>query len=406
VVSNNIALVSGTAPIGLQSVFFNGVQWPLSWSSVSNWTAKVVLQPGTNQWTIMGVAPKGAPVTNASTNLAVVYNGTSSQTNSSPSYIPYNTAGAVYSQDFDSLPNPGATSVNAANPVAINGVTYSLGNPFGFADAIVSSGNSGGLGIAQLGGWYGLGSLSSKFGATDGDQTTGGQISFGLPNSSNRALGLLATSSTGGTAFGARFINLTAQTLNSMSVQVTGELWRQSDVPKTLLCYYFIEPSGTAPLSGQQTALLPALNVTFPVDAAASGGVAVDGTAAVNQTHLSLVNQPIVDWPAGAALWLVWQMTDATGKAQALAIDNLSFSASDLVSPAQVPLNFTVGATNLTLSWVGQSGQTYQLQYNDDLSSNNWLPLGNPVVGTGVPLSFTADLGSSEQRFFRLRVTP
>ena len=28
--------------------------------------------------------------------------------------------------------------------------------------------------------------------ATDGDQTTGGQLSFGLPNSSNRALGLLA----------------------------------------------------------------------------------------------------------------------------------------------------------------------------------------------------------------------
>jgi hypothetical protein len=177
---------------------------------------------------------------------------TPGQTNnvvSPPSFIAYSTAGAIYNQDFNSLPNPGSASVNAANPVVINGVTYSLANPFGFADPVISSGSSGGLGIAQLGGWYGLGSLFSKFGASDGDQTTGGQISFGLPNSSNRALGLIATSSTGATAFGARFVNETAQNLNSISVQVTGELWRQSDLPKTLLCYYFIEPTGTAPFS-------------------------------------------------------------------------------------------------------------------------------------------------------------
>ena len=62
-----------------------------------------------------------------------------------------------------------------------------------------------------LAGWFGLAdptaSVGTRFGATDGDQTTGGQISFGLPNSTNRALGLLATSTTGFTAFGARFLN-------------------------------------------------------------------------------------------------------------------------------------------------------------------------------------------------------
>jgi hypothetical protein len=334
---------------------------------------------------------------------------TPGQTNnivSPPSFIPYTTAGAIYTQDFDSLPNPGSTSVNAANPVDINGVTYSLADPFGFADPVVSSGSSGGLGIAELEGWYGLGSLSSKFGSTDGDQTTGGQISFGLPNNSNRALGLLATSSTGATAFGARFINQTPESLNSISVQVTGELWRQSDLPKTLLCYYFIEPTGTAPFSGNQTALLPALNVAFAVNPGATGGVAVDGTAAINQANLSLVNQPIVEWPSGAALWLVWQMTDATGKAQGLAIDNLSFSASSSATGPQVPLTFTVGTTNLSLSWIGQNGQTYQVEYKDDLGPGSWQPMGNPIPGTGAPLSFNADLRTSSQRFFRLRMSP
>ena len=67
--------------------------------------------------------------------------------------------------------------------------------------------------VSALAGWYGSGVASSKFGATPGDQTTGGQISFGLPSSPNRALGLLATSSTKGTAFGARFINGSTTTL-------------------------------------------------------------------------------------------------------------------------------------------------------------------------------------------------
>ncbi len=321
-------------------------------------------------------------------------------------FIAYNAPGSVYTQNFDALPDPGTSSVNAANPVTINGVIYSLANPFGFADAVVASGSSGGLGISGLAGWYGLGSLDSKFGASDGDQTTGGQISFGLPGSANRALGLLATSSTGGTAFGAKFVNQTGQNLNSISVQLTGELWRQSDLPKTLECYYYVDPTATAPFSSSQTALLPSLSVSFPVNAAAIGGLAVDGTASVNQTNLAVVNQSIANWPPGAALWLAWQMVDATGKAQGLAIDNLSFSASSQATPPQIPLNFQSTSTNLVLSWTGIAGQNYQMQYSDNLASNVWLPLGNPIVGTGALLTVTNDFTQSSQRFYRLSIAP
>ena len=322
------------------------------------------------------------------------------------SYIPYITPGSVYGQNFDALPDPGTASVNSANPVTINGVIYSLANPFGFADPVLASGNSGGLGINGLAGWYGLGSLVSKFGASDGDQTTGGQISFGLPGSPNRALGLLATSSTGGTAFGAKFINQSGQTLNSISIQLLGELWRQSDLPKTLECSYFIDPTASAPFSGGQTALLPALNVSFPVSATAVGGVAVDGTASIDQSNLTLSNQPIANWTPGAALWLTWQMVDPTGKAQGLAIDNLSFSASTQGTPAQLPLNFQTTATNLILSWTGTAGQTYQIEYKDDLAASAWTTLGNPLTGTGATLTFTGDFTQSSHRFYRLKLVP
>jgi hypothetical protein len=321
------------------------------------------------------------------------------------SFIPYTTAGSVYSQNFDALPNPGSASVNAANPVTINGINYALANPFGFSDPIVSSG-AGGLGIAQLNGWYGLGSLGSKFGAQSGDQTTGGQISFGLPNSTNRALGLLATSSTGPTAFGAKFVNQSGQSLNTISVRLTGQLWRQSNLAKTLQCFYFIDPAGTADFSGNQTASLPALDVSFPVNAAAVGGIAVDGTANVNQTNLSIINQQIADWPAGAALWLVWQMVDATGKAQGLAIDDLSFSASTQAGSPALPLTFQTTESNLVLSWIGTSGQTYQIEYKDDLATNTWTALGGLQVGNGGVLSFTADFSQSPRRFYRLKILP
>jgi hypothetical protein len=427
--------------------------------------------------------------------------GTANDGTSFPSSIPYTVAGSVYSQDFNSLPNPGLTSVNSGNPVTINGITYSFPNPYDFAFPAISSGQSGGLGLPALAGWYGLAdssaSVGTRFGATDGDQTTGGQISFGLPASANRALGLLATSTTGFTAFGAKFINRTTQTLNYISLHFTGEVWRQSDKAKTLEFYYLIEPTATTPFSTNYTALLPGLNVSFPTVPADVGGAAVDGTAPANQTSLGVTNLLINSWPPGAALWLVWEMADPGGKAQGLAIDNLSFSAvaapntapvlaaisnrvvtlgqtlaftasaTDTDQPPQT-LTFSLGAgapagaginpgtgqfswkpatapnTNLlsvivadngvpslsatqtftvtvylppqigsarqsggqfTFSWTAPAGQMYQVEYKDDLSAASWIPVGNPLTGSGATLTFTNSLALS-QRFFHLRILP
>jgi hypothetical protein len=315
-----------------------------------------------------------------------------------PSFVDYSAAGWVYTQNFDSLPDPGATSVNTANPVTVNGLKYSLANPYDFAYPSMSSGN-GGLGISALAGWYGASALLSRFGATDGDQTTGGQISFGLPNSSNRALGLLATSSTGSTAFGVRFINGTGLTMNQMNLQFTGEVWRQSNLHKTLQFYYSVDPTATATFPSRATGFLPTLNVAFPTVGTDSGGVAVDGTSPLNQTNLSVLNQTIANWPPGAALWLVWQMTDDTGKSQGLGIDDLSFSAS---IPPPIPLNIQISGTNLFLTWPAVAGQTYQIEFKTNLTDPAWTPLGSPLTGTGGSLTLTNNFGPAPQRFFRL----
>ncbi len=317
-----------------------------------------------------------------------------------PSFIYYSAPGAVYSQNFDSLPAPTTSSVNSDNPVTINGLTYALANPFDFAFPIAHSG-SGGLGLGAMAGWYGFGVAGSKFGATDGDQTTGGQIAFGLTGSTNRALGLLATSSTGGTAFGVRFINGTATALSRLNLQFTGEVWRQSDKPKTLQFYYSIDPSAVNGFPVAATAFLPALNVSFPTVAADAGGVAVNGTLPQYQTNLAVFNQLITNWPPGAALWLVWQMTDSTGKAQGLGVDNLSFSAN--VQPPPAPLAIQTAGANILLNWLASSNQSYQLEYKDNLAAPTWTPLGSPVMGNGQSLTLTNSV-TNASRFFRLRL--
>jgi hypothetical protein len=316
-------------------------------------------------------------------------------------FVPYSAEGSVYSQNFNILPSPVSGSVNSANPVTVNGVIYALADPYSFAAPVQSGGNLGGMGLPELAGWYGMASLSAKFGASFGDQSTGGQISFGLPGSSNRALGLLATSSTGPDAFGVKFLNQTPATLHYLNVQLTGELWRQSDLPKTLQAFYYVDSAATNgfPLTGLSA--VHGLDVSFAPAPGAVGGVAVDGTAAANQIHAAVVNQSITGWAPGAALWLLWQMTDATGKAQGLAIDDFSFSAVSLAASLPNQLTVQSTGTGITMNWISVAGQTYQLEFTDDLAGGTWTALGLPFDGTGAQLTINLALGPA-QRFFRL----
>ena len=282
--------------------------------------------------------------------------------------VSYNALGSFYTQNFDSLPNPETTTVNTANPVTINGVTYSLDNPLNFA-APISATAAGGLGLAaSMSGWYGTAALTMKAGASAGDQSTGGIISFGPTTSAatNRALGLLATSSTGPTAFGVKLINETTNTINQMTLSYVGELWRQQPSPKTLAFSYLVDPTGTNSFSTSGDTALPALTVAFPTGALSP----VDGTLPANQVYLTVTNQPLSDWPPGAALWLIWQMADDTGNSQGLAIDNLAFSANTTYLPPTIisqPQNQTVNSGNNPVFSVAASSPfpiSYQWQMN------------------------------------------
>ena len=403
-VTNDLAYLTGIAPVAVDAVWINGLVWPVTWTGLTSWRVAVPLQPGTNQFNVTGVDVHGQPLPGASGLATVLYQGPPPPPTS---FIPYTGVGSVYSQNFDSLPNPGAASANSDNPVTIAGLTYSLANPFCLAEPIVASPGTGGLGLTNLAGWYGLAGASAKFGAQSGDQTTGGDISFGLPNSSNRALGLLATSSTTVTAFGAKFVNQTPVTLNHIHLSLTGEVWRQSNIPKTLKVFYYLDLGATNAFALNATAYLPALDVKLPAVSSDIGGVSVDGTASLNQTNLGVLNQVITNWPPGAALWLVWEMADSTGKAQGLAVDNLTFSALDQSLATLADLVPQAAGTNLVMSWAAPAGLHYQLEYTTNLNPPDWQPLSSPLAGNGTTLAVTnAPFPSSRCGFYRLRISP
>jgi hypothetical protein len=56
----------------------------------------------------------------------------------------------------------------------------------------------------------------------------------------------------------------------------------------------------------------------------------------------------------------------------------------------------------LSLSWSTEAGGTYQLQYNSDLSSSDWVNLSSPVTATGPTLTTTDSITNGPQRFYRL----
>ncbi len=157
-------------------------------------------------------------------------------------------------------------------------------------------------------------------------------------------------------------------------------------------------------MSTQATAYLPAFYVSFPTMAGDVGGAAVDGTATSNQTNLVVTNQPIADWPPGAALWLVWEMADSTGKAQGLAIDNLSFAATALGTPTNTPAMSiqTSGPGQFVLSWPAPA-TGYQLYSTANLApAGVWSQVTNPVASSNGAFYLTIPTTNATAQFFRL----
>lgn len=273
----------------------------------------------------------------------------------------------TYTQTFDSLPNPGATSVNTSQVVLINGITYTVpaGNatPYALNDPSIGSGGVS-LGGTAMVGWYGADMLLDRFGATDGDQTTGGLVDFGSPNSGNRALGLIATSTTGAAYMGVAIRNNTGATITAVNISFLGELWKQGTYGKSMLYSYTVDNAATSNLIAAATS--PAAVTLGSLTALPTEVGPVDGTNPANQTPVTLNNISLATpWHVGGILWFTAQIADPTGSGQGFGIDNFSFSAVGASGITLQPQSQSVNAgATLTLAVTAGGAAGYQWQFN------------------------------------------
>jgi hypothetical protein len=71
----NLIALSGVAPIGVRTIEVNGIAWPVTWTTLTNWTLRVPLSAATNQLTVIGLDGRGQPVAGASNQVTVTYTG-------------------------------------------------------------------------------------------------------------------------------------------------------------------------------------------------------------------------------------------------------------------------------------------------------------------------------------------
>jgi hypothetical protein len=73
-----------------------------------------------------------------------------------------------------------------------------------------------------------------------------------------------------------------------------------------------------------------------------------------------------------------------------------------VVPPPDVVLS--KNGSQVTLSFGAETGQQYQVEYNDLLRDSNWQPLGAPVTAVGSSVIINDNVGVIPQRFYRIRL--
>ncbi|MDZ8138979.1 MAG: Calx-beta domain-containing protein [Nostoc sp. DedQUE04] len=174
---------------------------------------------------------------------------------------------------------------------------------------------------STISGWY---ATRTNYITGTGSNNTGGLYSFGSANNAERALGSVASGTTGTIYYGLRLQNNTGSTISNLQVGYTGEQWRNSGntSPQQLKFSYQTGSTVTSLTTGTWTSVT-SLDFTGPIATATAG--AIDGNQIANRTVITPViitlATPIAN---GEEIILRWEDIDDGSNDHGLAIDNVS----------------------------------------------------------------------------------
>lgn len=274
--------------------------------------------------------------------------------------VSYSTAGSVYSQNFNGLPNTGTFDVSGSGttPVALDAAPIS----------------ATGVGTND---WFfaRTGGDTTRFEAGDGSSGTGAAVSYGAAGNTERALGLLA-SDTNTSVVGVVFVNNTGGALTSFTLTYTTEQWRRGDNPAGGVLEFAYSVGGSSITSGTFVDV-PTLNSASPNRAAAIN-TANDGDAAANRRTVTVVVGGFT-WANGETFVLRWSDINNRLSDDALALDDVSFSASGIAlavtsggsgaSAAIAQSEASVGVTTVTSNALASGAtRTYSVSGGADVN--------------------------------------
>ena len=72
------------------------------------------------------------------------------------------------------------------------------------------------------------------------------------------------------------------------------------------------------------------------------------------------------------------------------------------IAPQPVIQSITTLGADVTLIWSSVAGQTYRVQYKNDLSDASWTDLTPDVTATGATATKMDSVGAATQRFYRI----
>jgi hypothetical protein len=227
-------------------------------------------------------------------------------------------SGGTYSENFNTIFNIDGTgtAVPGTTAVGLQGAIPTLTT--WQAARLAGTGTTT---FAIFGDWGGSGA-----------STVGRLYSYGLPASSERALGALAGAATT-VGFGTWFVNDSLNTFNYVTFSFDREIWRTQNTAtdQSLSFSYGLASSGIGTTSFITSALMtayPALDATSPsFYASLNGGLGGFTDPSTNMVPVSATITGL-NWAPGDSLFIRWNDTNDGGNDAGMAIDNLSMVAT------------------------------------------------------------------------------
>lgn len=179
--------------------------------------------------------------------------------------------------------------------------------------------------------------LANQYEANTGSSNAGAAYSYGSVDSTDRALGSVASGSVEHLAYGVRLRNNTGVTLNQFTLTYTGEQWRNGGNASAQKLTFSYNIGGSTIGNDQQATggtvgyvadpnftTFSGLDFTSPTVGTTAS--ALDGNAAANRT---LITNTVtgINWGAGQDLWIRWVDLNDVGNDHGLALDDMTFSA-------------------------------------------------------------------------------